>query len=250
MSPDVQSKPLPAHFWTIPTCLIIGYQNWRRSAPPSSLLNLSKLERTMRSHLSLLLYGLEKLRVFSCSSQEVPSNPFTSLAALLWMHPKTFYTLLNLRGSELRTALKLKPHQHWIQQNKCLFWPASDVVFGALQNGLAAGAHTLLAPGGHPANMHPQIPFCRAVSSHCSLNLYLCPALLCFRCRIQHFNSLNFIPFISAQCSNLSGSICKASCSSTESAAFPRLISSANLLILHSTPAFRLMGSVLKQTWP
>ncbi|KAK4829029.1 hypothetical protein QYF61_001804 [Mycteria americana] len=37
------------------------------------------------------------------------------------------------------------------------------------------------------------------------------------RCRIRHFDLLNFIPFIIAQCSNLSRSLCKASCPSRES---------------------------------
>ena len=60
-------------------------------------------------------------------------------------------------------------------------------------------------------------------SGHSSPHLYLCPALLRPKCRIQHSVLLNFIPLITAQCSSLSSSLCKASCPSRESSAPPSL---------------------------
>ncbi|KAK4818032.1 hypothetical protein QYF61_004156 [Mycteria americana] len=88
------------------------------------------------------------------------------------------------------------------------------------------------------------------LASHSSPNLHLCPALLCPRCRIRHFDLLNFIPFIIAQCSNLSRSLCKSSCPSKESTAPPSLVSSSTLLMVHSTPASRWWINILNRTGP
>ncbi|KAK4824371.1 hypothetical protein QYF61_014031 [Mycteria americana] len=129
----------------------------------------------MRSPLSLLFSKLDKPKVLSHSSQDMPSSPSTSFVALLWMHSRTFTSFL---------------------------------ICGA-QN-------------------------CTQYS----------------RCRIRHLDLLNFIPLIIAQCSNLSRSLCKASCPSRESTAPPCLVSSANLLMVHSTPASRSLINILNRTGP
>ena len=67
----------------------------KSSAPPSPLPLLRKLQRAMRSPLSLLFSKLEKPKDLSYSSQDIPSSPFTSFVALLWMHSRTFTSFLN-----------------------------------------------------------------------------------------------------------------------------------------------------------
>ncbi|KAK4823660.1 hypothetical protein QYF61_005012 [Mycteria americana] len=96
----------------------------------------------------------------------------------------------------------------------------------------------------------PGLSLARLLSSHSSPSLYLCPALPHPRCRIRHFYLLNFIPLIIAQCSNLSRSCCKASCPSRESMAPPSLVSSANLLMVHSTAASRSFINILNRSGP
>ena len=56
------------------------------------------------------------------------------------------------------------------------------------------------------------------------------------RCRSQHFLSLNFMMLLIIQCSNVSSSLCMASHPSRQSSAPSSLVSSANLLRMHSNP--------------
>ena len=65
----------------------------QNSAPPSPCPLLRKLQRAMRSPLSLLFLKLDKL--ISCSSQDMPSRPSTSFAALLWKHSSALTPFLN-----------------------------------------------------------------------------------------------------------------------------------------------------------
>ena len=53
-----------------------------------------------------------------------------------------------------------------------------------------------------------------------------------------------------AQCSSLYSFLCKASCPLRESTAPASLVSSANLLMVHSTPAYRLLINILNRTEP
>jgi len=73
---------------------------------------------------------------------------------------------------------------------------------------------------------------------------------------VWHLDVLNFILLITSQCSNLSRSLCKASHPSREWTAPPRLGSSENVPMVHSTPASRslMLGCSLRchfclRTW-
>ena len=58
------------------------------------------------------------------------------------------------------------------------------------------------------------------------------------------------MPLRIAQCSNVSQSLCKASCPLRESTAPPNLVSSASLLMVHSISASRLLIKILNRTDP
>ncbi|XP_052650883.1 uncharacterized protein LOC128145174 [Harpia harpyja] len=64
----------------------------KSSAPPSPRPLLRKLQRATRSSpsLSLLLSKLDKPKVPSHSSEDMPSSPVTSSVAFFWTHPGTF----------------------------------------------------------------------------------------------------------------------------------------------------------------
>jgi len=65
----------------------------KTSAPPSPHPLLRKPQRAMRSHLNLLFSTLEKPRVLSHPSQDMPSRSSNSFVALLWTHLRTFTSL-------------------------------------------------------------------------------------------------------------------------------------------------------------
>lgn len=77
--------------------------------------------------------------------------------------------------------------------------------------------HTLLTPVSHKwacllqPTSTPRSLCAGLLPSHSSPSLHLSLALLHPRCRVQHFDLLNSIPLINAQCSNLSRTLCKAS---------------------------------------
>ena len=99
MFPNVQSEPPLAQLRADPCKLPLGTKE-KRSVPPSPLLR--KLQWAMRLPLSCLLSKLDKLKVLSCSSQDMPSSPFSSFVALLWMHSSTFTSLLNCGAQNCR----------------------------------------------------------------------------------------------------------------------------------------------------
>jgi len=72
--------------------------------------------------------------------------------------------LLQLWGPELFTALKVRPHQCWIQWDNHLFWTAGYAVFDASQDlDCPLGCQGTLLSHMNPAvNQHSQTPFCRA----------------------------------------------------------------------------------------
>ena len=55
---------------------------------------------------------------------------------------------------------------------------------------------------------------------------------------------------MTAQCSNQFRSLCKTSCPSRESTAPPSFVSSANLIMVHSTPASRSLIKLLNRASP
>lgn len=64
-------------------------------APPPPIPLLKKLQRAMRSPLSLLFCKIDKPKVPSHSSQLLAFSPFTCFVAFHWMRPRTFTSFLN-----------------------------------------------------------------------------------------------------------------------------------------------------------
>ena len=182
----------------------------------------------------------------------MPSSPCTSFVALLWAHSRTFTSFLNC-GAQSCTQCSM-----WscpsTEFDGTIAPPDSSVVLCLMHPRVwfalwAARARcwfllSLLltsTPQSHSAGL---------LSSCSSPHLCLRPALFCPRCRFWHLDLLNFIPLIIVQCSSLSRSLCKASCPSRKSAVPPRLVSSANLLMMDSTPASRSLIYILNRTGP
>ena len=206
----------------------------------------------MRSPLSLLLSKLDKPKVLSHSSQDMPSNTFTSFVAFLWMHSRTFTSFL-ICGAQNRTQ-----YSRWGSTNAEYrgIIPSFDylVVLCLMHSRmllalLAARAHCWLILS-LLSSSTPRSPSAGLLSSYSSPNLYLGLVLLCPRCRIRHLDLITFMLLIIAQCSSLSRSLCKASCPSGESIASPSLVPSANLLMEHWTPTVRSSIIILDRTDP
>lgn len=119
------------------------------SAPPSPL---PLLQRAMGWPLILLFSKLEKHKVLTCSSQDIPSSPFTGFL-ILWTHSRIF---LKLCGPELRAVLKVRQHQHWVQTDYHPFWWAVFAVFDANQHAQILAA---LQPLFYPFIFVPSIPW-------------------------------------------------------------------------------------------
>ena len=81
-----------------------------------------------------------------------------------------------------------------------------------------------------------------------SLHWFL--VLLHPRCRIQHLFLFYVVSLMITQCSNLSRSLCKASCPSRDWTAPPSLVSTANFLMMCYTPAYRSLINILNRTDP
>lgn len=104
-------------------------------------------------------------------------------------------------------------------------------------------------PGGRDQHCSLHIPCLQGYPSD-TPHLCFCPALLCVTCRIQHLDFLNFIPLIISQWFNLSRFLCRASRPLRESTTPSSLISSANLLTVHSTPASKWLINILTRNGP
>jgi len=98
-------------------------------------------------------------------------------------------------------------------------------------------------------NRHLQI-LLRLLSSHSPPNLYLCLGLPRPWCRTSHLALLNFVSLAWAYCSSLSRSLWIELLPSNVSTAPLILLSSANLLRLHSTPLSVLPMKLLYSTSP
>lgn len=128
----------------------------------------------------------------------------------------------------------------------CLFWPAAHTRLAAPEDGVCppgcqcthCWVPWVRSEPGACCQTAPLDPFGQGCSpgTHSSPSLCSCLALLRPRCRVQHFDLLNFIPLINAQCSNLSRTLCKAS-HPLKSTTTSQLDIIKNLLIVHSAPA-------------
>ncbi|KAK4816489.1 hypothetical protein QYF61_017241 [Mycteria americana] len=99
---QVTSRRLSRWSGSWSTCHSLERMRERGTEKPIKLVRISsakstsrKLYRAMRSPLRLLLSKLDKPRVLSRSSQDMPSSPSTSFVALFGMHSRTFTSFFN-----------------------------------------------------------------------------------------------------------------------------------------------------------
>lgn len=110
MLPNVQSKPSLVQLRTNPTCPGCQGEELTPHSPPAFL---RKFYRAMRPCLSLLFSRLDK-SALSCSSEDIPSNPWMCFVTLLWIPSRTF----TFSVPKLPTVLKGRLHQPWSE--KCM----------------------------------------------------------------------------------------------------------------------------------
>jgi len=97
-----------------------------------------------------------------------------------------------------------------------------------------------------PATKTPRSLSTELLCSRSAPSLYWCIGLLLPRCRTLHLPLLKFIMFLCAQLCSLSRSPCMAAQRSVVSATLPSLVSSANLLRIHSVPSSRSLMKLNK----
>jgi len=165
---------------------------------------------------------------------------------------KDLNILVKLWGPVLHTVFKVRLHQHWIQQENHLFWPSGYAVFGSSPDAVCplGCQSTLLTHSECSVNQHLQISFCRVGLQPPVPHFIIVSSIPSFQVQNPAFGFVKFHPINHSQCSNLSRSICKASCPSRESTAPSSLVSSANLLMVQWTPASRSLINVLNWTGP
>lgn len=156
---------------------------------------------TMRLPLSLIFPKLDKHRVLSHSSQDIPSCPVTSFVALLWTYARTLTSFLSCVAQNFSSCSR------WDLTNAedsgtiissawmvLLCWtPLCWMVCPLGCQGILLGNVELLQAS------TPRSLSAGLLSSQSSPSLYLCSALLHPKCRIQHWDLLNFIPLTIAQ---------------------------------------------------
>ena len=110
----------------------------------------------------------------------------------------------------------------------------------------AARAHCWhLSSTSTPRSLSTELLFSRSAP-----RLYWFMGLFLPRCRNLHLPLLNFIRFLSAQLSSLSRSCWMAAQPSGVSSTLPSLVSSANLLRVHSNSSARSLMKKLNKTGP
>ena len=170
--------------WTVSRCPITESQGEELStslstSPPWETVESSdvaprppalQMRRTQSSQLLLAGHALQPCHRLCCP----PLGTFEDHRVLLqWW------------GPELHTVLKVRPHQHWIQQDNPLSGPAGRAVFGVPWNGVslwvARARCWLLLSLLPPSTPGPFLQGC----SPATCSLYWCPVLLCPWCRIH-----------------------------------------------------------------
>ena len=114
---------------------------------------------------------------------------------------------------------------------------------------LAARAHCWLMVN-LSSTSSPRSLCTELLSSRSAPSLYWCMGLFFPRCRTLHLPLLNLIRFLSAQLSSLSSSHWMAAQPSGVSTTPPSLVSSANLLRVHSNPSSRSLMKKLNKIGP
>ncbi|KAK4810855.1 hypothetical protein QYF61_008827 [Mycteria americana] len=140
------------------------------------------------------------------------------------------------RGPKLNTVFEVRPHQCRVQGDDHFPSPAGHAIPDTSQDAIGFLGHlgTLLAHIQPAVNQHPQ--------------RYI--GLLRPKCRTRHLALLNLIQLASAHRSSLSRSLCRAFLPSRRSTLPHNLVSSANLLRVHSIPSSRSLIKILNKTDP
>ncbi|KAM9656645.1 uncharacterized protein ACIBXB_008917 isoform 1-T1 [Morphnus guianensis] len=154
-----------------------------------------------------------------------------------------------VRGPKLNTVLEVQPHQCQIQGNNHLLVPAGHTISDTGQDAVGLLGHlgTLLA---HIQPAHPQVLFCWAAFQPLFPKPVVLHGVAVTKCRTWHLALLNLIQLASAHRSSLSRSLCRAFLPSSRSTLPPNLVSSANLLRVHSNPSSKSSIKILNRTGP
>ena len=91
-------------------CILSLDTREKSSAPHFPCPLFRKQWRAVRSPLSFLSFKLDKPRVLSHFSQDIPSSPFTCIVCVL-LNAFEYLNILKLWGPELHTVLKARLHQ-------------------------------------------------------------------------------------------------------------------------------------------
>ncbi|KAK4822563.1 hypothetical protein QYF61_016132 [Mycteria americana] len=171
----------------------------------------------------LLLQTLHQLRCLSLDSFHLNVSPV-------------------VRGPKLNTVFEVRPHQCRVQGHDHFPTPAGHTIFDTSQDaiGFLGCLGTLLAHIQAAVNQHPQVLLCLAAFQP----LFPKPVALhgVVVAQVQdlgHLALLNLTQLTLAHRSSLSRSLCRAFLPSSRSTLPHNLVSSANLLRVHSIPLSR-----------
>lgn len=188
------SLNLPGHSFMLLLCILTSVTREKSPVLPSAVPR--KLQRTMRSLISLLLSKPDNSSVFSVSLQRI------------WL-PVLWPTLLPssgcFQGPYYPGAQNWREYSSWGRTNaKCSkrITTFDHLAMLCLMPPCLPGHNTVWCWDAVTSN--PRLLSAELLSSHSFPRLYLCPALLHLRCRTKSFPLLNFMPVLFAQCSNLS----------------------------------------------
>ena len=186
MLPNIQSEPPLTQLWTITKHPITGSQGQEFSTVLSTSPPLEAAESNEVAPQPPFL----QTRVFSHSSQDIPSSPSTIFVALLWTHLRTLTSFLNCG------AQNFTQYSRWgliSAKYSSIITSFARLVMLSLMHPrmqialLAARAHCWLTLSLLSTSTYRSLP-AGLLSSHTSLNLDLCLALLCPRCRVWHMD--------------------------------------------------------------
>ncbi|KAM9656072.1 uncharacterized protein ACIBXB_008597 [Morphnus guianensis] len=157
-----------------------------------------------------------------------------------------------VRGPKVNTVLEVRPHQCRVQGNNHFPAPAGHTISDTGQDAVGLLGHlgTLLAHIQPAVNQHPQVLFCQAAFQPLFPKPVELHGVAVTKCRTRHLALLNLIQLASAHPSSLSRSLCRAFLPSSRSTLPPNLVSSANLLTVHSIPLSKSLIKTLNRMGP
>ncbi|KAK4823633.1 LOW QUALITY PROTEIN: hypothetical protein QYF61_004366 [Mycteria americana] len=240
--PNIQSKPPLAQLEAISSCPIACYFG----KEIDTHLTTTSFQRAIRSPLSLLFSRLNNPSSFSCSSSDFCSRPFTSFVALLWTRSST-----SIEGPKLNTVFEVWPHQCRVQGDNHSPCPAGHTISDASQDAIGLLGHlgTLLAHIQLAIDQHPQVLF------HWATFQPLFPKPVALHGVVVTQVQDPALSLVEPHTTGLSPliqpvQIPLAFVPSSRPTLPPNLVSSANLLRVHSMPSSRSFIKVLNRTGP